>query len=262
MKTVMLDQYNFHYINKGNGKPLLLIHGSLCDGRYWKKQIDSLCMNNEVFALCLRHYWPNDFDSNNSEFSLNQHTLDVMRFIKEVIKKPVNILGHSRGAAVSINVAVNMPELINKLILADPGGIILPDLNDQKNNFRICAAELVGKNNIDDGLELFIDKVSGPGTWRKMVQWFKEMARDNAYTIIGQSLEKMLSLTNHEIKNIYVPTLLIGGELSPEPYPSIINILHKLIPQSLKVIVKGSSHGMNLGNPVFFNKTVSDFICI
>lgn len=260
MKSIILDQYNFHYINKGTGMPLLLIHGSLCDVRYWKKQVDSLCVNNEIFALCLRHYWPNSFDPINSEFSLHQHTLDIIKFIKEVIKKPVNILGHSRGATISLNVAVNKPELINKLILADPGGLMIRGITDQKNNFRVCAADLIEQNNIDNGLELFIDKVSGNGTWRKMVQWFKEMARDNAYTVIGQSAEKMLFLTDDEIMNIYSPTLLIGGEISPEPYPSIINVLHRLIPQNYKVIVKGSSHGMNLGSPVFFNKIVSDFI--
>ncbi|AGF48570.1 alpha/beta hydrolase fold protein [Candidatus Kinetoplastibacterium oncopeltii TCC290E] len=262
MKNVVLDQYNFHYINKGTGIPLLLIHGSLCDSRYWKKQIDALSMTNEIFALCLRHYWPNSFNPTSSEFSMSQHTSDVVRFIKEVIKKPVNILGHSRGATISLNIALAMPELINKLILADPGGLMIPGMNEQRNNFKIHAADIIRQNNIDYGLELFIDKVSGYGTWRKMVHWFKEMARDNAYTIIGQSEEKMLLLTNNEIKNITVPTLLIGGEISPEPYPIIIDLLHKFIPRSKKVIVNGSSHGMNLGNPLFFNKTVSDFICI
>ncbi|AFZ83198.1 hydrolase or acyltransferase of alpha/beta hydrolase superfamily [Candidatus Kinetoplastibacterium blastocrithidii TCC012E] len=261
MKTIKLNQYNFHYVNKGTGMPLLLIHGSLCDSRYWKKQTDRLCINHEIFALNLRHYWPNKFDLANSEFSLDQHSYDIIKFIQEVVKKPVNILGHSRGATLSLNIAAKKPELINKLILAEPGGLIIPGMHDQKNDFKIHVSDLIEQNKIDDALELFIDKVSGSGTWKKMVQWFKEMARDNAHTLIGQSLEKMLFLSSNEIRNISIPTLLIGGEISPEPYPRIIKILHDLIPQNYRVVVNGSSHGMNLGNPAFFNKTVLDFIC-
>ena len=45
------------------------------------------------------------------------------------------------------------------------------------------------------------------------------MVRDNVGTLFGQVDEKPPVLTAAQIGGLALPTLLIGGALSPQPYP-------------------------------------------
>ena len=42
----------------GQGVPLVLVHGSLCDYRYWQGQFAALSARYHVVAPSLRHYFP------------------------------------------------------------------------------------------------------------------------------------------------------------------------------------------------------------
>ncbi|AGF47139.1 putative hydrolase or acyltransferase of the alpha/beta hydrolase superfamily [Candidatus Kinetoplastibacterium desouzaii TCC079E] len=261
IKELKINNYCFYYTQKGTGQPLLLIHGSLCDIRYWKKQIDFLSQYFSVYALSLRHYWPNNFNLNNGSFSIKQHSDDVVLFIEHLIKSPVHLLGHSRGGAVSLKVAINKPCMIKSLILADPGGFIIDNYpSNNRDEFRIIAAELIANNKLEEGLELFINKVSGNQTWEKMVSWFKNMVYDNADTLLGQSKEEILLFSKEKISNMFMPSLLIGGAISPDPYPKILDKLQHFLPKNERVTIHRSSHGMNIGNPKTFNEKVHSFI--
>src|SRR3546814_1540985 len=70
---------------------------------------------------------------------------------------------------------------------------------------------------IDAGLALFVDTVSGADTWRRMVPWFKDMVRDNASTLGGQATEHLPPVARGQVERLALPTLLIGGALSPAP---------------------------------------------
>ena len=53
---------------------------------------------------------------------------------------------------------------------------------------------------------------------------------------------------------------MIGGALSPAPYPALLDTLEQWLPQSQRVTIAGSSHGMNLGNPRAFNGAIEAFL--
>lgn len=109
-------------------------------------------------------------------------------------------------------------------------------------------------------MALFVDTVTGPNTWQRMVPWFKEMVRDNVGTLFGQVDEKPPVLTAAQIGGLALPTLLIGGALSPQPYPAVLDALSRWLPQARRIDIAGSSHGMNLGNPRAFNGAIDDFL--
>ncbi|SPU49338.1 hydrolase [Bordetella trematum] len=117
---------------------------------------------------------------------------------------------------------------------------------------------MIEAGDTDGGLALFIDTVTGPDTWRRMVPWFKDMVRDNATTLLGQAREPTAPLG--DVRTLTLPVLLIGGALSPAPYPAMLDWLQTQLPQAHRVDIAGSSHGMNLGNPRAFNNAIADFL--
>ncbi|AFZ82868.1 alpha/beta fold hydrolase [Candidatus Kinetoplastidibacterium crithidiae] len=263
MIATEINNYKLYYNKIGKGKPIVMVHGSLCDSRYWKKQIDVFSSFFEVYSINLRHYWPNDCNSNYENFSVKQHSNDLITFIKKIIDRPVYLLGHSRGGAISIETAIKEPSIVDKLILADPGGFKIEgmvNIFDERDDFRLRSSKLVLENKKEEGLQLFIDTVSGQNTWARMVSWFKQMVHDNAKTLIAQSKEPPFILNIENLSNISMPTLLIGGSLSPSPYPEILDKLQQIIPNNTRINIIGSSHGMNIGNPKVFNSSVCNFL--
>ncbi|WP_235613342.1 alpha/beta fold hydrolase [Bordetella bronchiseptica] len=86
------------------------------------------------------------------------------------------------------------------------------------------------------------------------------MVRDNANTLLGQAREQPGALTPETLRTLALPTLLIGGALSPAPYPEVLDLLEGTWPHAERTAIAGSSHGMNLGNPRAFNGAIEAFL--
>lgn len=256
--TADIDGYAMSYTEYGMGAPLVLVHGSLSDCRYWKSQMAPLGRSFRVLAVCLRHYWPENWNGEGNGFSVTQHAADVLAFIDQVARQPAHLVGHSRGGRVALEAALTRPGALRSLTLADPG--LPPPGGDPRSDFRQRALTLIRDGAIETGLALFVDTVTGPTTWQRMVPWFKEMVRDNVGTLFGQARETPAAPSSARIGTLTLPTLLIGGALSPPPYPAVLDALAQWLPQAQRVDIAGSSHGMNLGNPRAFNGAIESFL--
>ncbi len=103
-------------------------------------------------------------------YSIAQHTTDVIAFIEKLDTGPVDLMGHSRGGHISFRVAQQRPDLLRRLILAEPGGELDATLDPAFKPgpsplaARIAAtAEKIAAGDIDGGLMLFMDALEGPG---------------------------------------------------------------------------------------------------
>jgi pimeloyl-ACP methyl ester carboxylesterase len=180
--------------------------------------------------------------------------------------EPGDVLGHSRGGYIARQVARRYPALLRSLILADPAG----DLDDSLQTgprpvgidsgmIRGCVAKL-RERDVDGALQLFVDTVHGTGTWAGSPRKFKDGARDNAYTLLGQIHDRREPFSTAMLGAVDTPTLLLGGELSPQPFPAILDALEAHLPRARRVTVTGASHGMNLERPEAFNEAVRTFL--
>lgn len=254
-----IADHNIYYTQVGSGDKLLLIHGSLCDYRYWRWQIKGLSEDLSIIAPSLRGCWPDQALHPLDSYNVVQHASDLVELIKATqANSQVNVLGHSRGAQIAIQMALTAPEICKSLILADPG-FRFTDEAKQKP-FYADTTLLLERKMVDEALELFIDKVNGESTWQKMVPWFKEMARDNAMTLLSQIHEANFAFSTDQIASIKCPVYLINGKNSPKKYQSRNDRIQELIPDAYRTQIALASHGMNLANPRSFNRAVLEFI--
>lgn len=170
----------------------------------------------------------------------------------------LHVIGHSRGAQVALAFATQAPELCRSLTLADPGFRF--DDETETPPFYTQAVQQIQAGDIDAALEGFIDTVNGANTWRKMVGWFKDMARDNAPTLLSQILEANTPVMLRDAAALGCPLLLVGGANSPAKYGTRQDRLQQLHPQARRIRIALAAHGMNLANPRAFNRAVLDFM--
>ncbi len=122
MQTLHVNGYDMAYLDVGNGPPLVCVHGSLCDFRIWSAVLGPLTQKHRVIAVSLRHFFPERWDGIGDSYSIAQHVDDMIAFTEKLDAGPVDLMGHSRGGHVSFRLAQRRPDLLRKLILAEPGG--------------------------------------------------------------------------------------------------------------------------------------------
>jgi len=239
--------------------PLILVHGSLCDYRYWRWQMPALGQERPVLAPSLRGFWPSAFSAADASFSIARHVRDLIEFIRRAAGgRPVHLLGHSRGAHVVLELGCTAPELMKSMILADPGFRIAGDPDVPA--FQLEVVEKLERGDLEAAMAQFVDTVNGAGTWRRMVGWFKAMVRDNAYTLLSQVRESGLRFDLTRVRQIDCPVLLLGGADSPSTYRRRIDSLEPLFTRVERATIPLASHGMNLANPRAFNDRVLEFL--
>lgn len=255
-----LADTQLHYTQSGNGNDtILLIHGSLCDYRYWRWQIPALAEQHHVLAPSLRGCWPTAQSHPQSGYSIHTHAQDLVHLVRALDKQTgVHILGHSRGAQVAMEFVSLAPDLCRSLILADPGFRF--DDEPETTPFYTSSIAQLEAGDIDGALERFIDTVNGEDTWRRMVSWFKDMTRDNALTLLSQVLEANTPVTRQAVAELTCPLLLLGGTNSPAKYGSRQDRLQEMVPRARREHIALAAHGMNIANPRAFNQTVLDFV--
>jgi esterase len=269
MPTLRVNGYDMAFVERGAGAPLLLVHGTLCDYRYWAGQMAPFGAGRRTIAVSLRHCWPEQWNGEGDDFTVQQHTADIASFIPGLEGGPVDLLGHSRGGHIAFRVAQTHPDLIRTLILVEPGGVLAADLETgiapapesiALGPLYATAAEKIRQGEIDEALKPTIDVIAGPGAWDRTPESIRQMFRDNARTLLGQIKEQRAPFARADAEAIRAPTLLLAGERSPASFHHVLDGLKTALKDARRVVIPNASHSSNLDHPRAFDDAVLAFL--
>ncbi|MFB9127363.1 alpha/beta fold hydrolase [Paraburkholderia dipogonis] len=102
-----------HYLERGTGEPLVLIHGVGMQAEAWYPQIDELSSDFRVISVDMPgHGKSTALDAN---AGLQDFVDWAIEFIEALDAGPVNLAGHSMGSLIAAGVAVTRPDLIRRV---------------------------------------------------------------------------------------------------------------------------------------------------
>lgn len=264
MQTLRVNGYDMAYLDVGTGRPLVCVHGTLGDFRTWSAVIGPLSKNHRVIAVSLRHFFPEHWDGAGDGYRMTQHVADVIAFIEQVDPKPIDLMGHSRGAHVAFRVAQQRPELLRKLVLAEPGGNLDASLASAPSPSIAAGittiADLIKVGNIDDGLRRFVDGIDGDGAWARLPAAAKQQLRDNATTMIGQVHEGRKPYSKADAELIRTPTLFIGGGDTKGNLAENHRALAPHVAGSRTTMIADARHWMFDQAPQEYSAVVTEFL--
>jgi pimeloyl-ACP methyl ester carboxylesterase len=123
-RFIDLDGYSTHYIEKGEGEPVILIHGFLYNSYTWNNNIDALADRFKVYALDL---WGFGYSTREPlDYGYPLYADQLLKFMDALNIQKASLVGHSMGGGTCIFFSVQHRERVNKVILVDPAGMPNP----------------------------------------------------------------------------------------------------------------------------------------
>lgn len=269
MQTIRVNGYDMAYLEVGSGSPLVLVHGTLGDFRTWNSVLGPLSRRHRVISVSLRRFFPEHWDGVGDDYKMAQHVSDTIAFIEQIAPRPLDLLGHSRGGHIGFRVAEQRPDLLRKLVLAEPGGdldaSLIPADAPPPPPMPLSVAmpvvlQSIRSGDIDGALGVFVDAIDGDGAWKRLPAAAKQQLRDNVFTLLGQAGEGRKPFTLSQAQSIKTPTLFIGGADTTGNLATVHRVLAQHFANARTAMIDGSKHWMFDDAPRQFCAAVTEFL--
>ncbi len=153
---------NVYYEEHGNGRPLLLLHGNTASSNMFGGVTEQFTAHHKVVLIdFLGHGRSERLDRFPTDLWYDE-AMQVSTFLRERQYENIDLIGSSGGALVAINVALEKPESVGKII-ADSfeGERALPDITENMARDR-------ERSKLDAGAVMFYKAMQGKD-WESVV---------------------------------------------------------------------------------------------
>lgn len=115
-----LPEGRYHYVDEGQGKPLLFVHGNPTWSFYWRELVAALRPRYRAIAVdhlgCGLSDKPRDFS-----YRLADHVDNLVRLIDTLDLRGITLLAHDWGGAIGLGAAAARPERFERFVLFNTG---------------------------------------------------------------------------------------------------------------------------------------------
>lgn len=270
-----LEQPQVAYIDEGSGEQtIVLVHGLASNAGFWRYVIQPLAdAGYRVIAVDLPGYGKSDKGAYPYTMGFQAETL--ARLIQALDLEPVIFVGHSMGGQIGITLALERPDLIDRLVLAAPAGFEKFQPGEGQWLANALTAEGIRKASeeaVRANLALNFHRWSSDYEW--MVEERVRMARtdemrDFSYAVIRSVHGMVDGPTTDRLGEISVPTLIVYGKydrLIPNMYlhpgfPSdVFKAGAEAIPNATLVELPNTGHMIQIENPDGFVDAVLGYL--
>ncbi len=119
--SVDLGGRKTHYLERGEGEPVILLHGFFYDSYLWAANIDALARSFKVYALDL---WGCGYSTREPlDYGYPLYADQLLRFMDSLGIQRASLVGQSMGAGTAIQFCVQHRQRVGKLLLVSAAGL-------------------------------------------------------------------------------------------------------------------------------------------
>ena len=111
-----LDGHKMHYLDEGQGHPVLMLHGNPTWSFYYRNLVKKLSADYRCIVPdhigCGFSDKPQDYD-----YTVSTHINNVAKLVSKLNIEKMNLVVHDWGGAIGMGLAVRRPDLINKIVI-------------------------------------------------------------------------------------------------------------------------------------------------
>jgi pimeloyl-ACP methyl ester carboxylesterase len=122
MPIVTLSSGDLHYLESGQGIPLVLLHANPGDSRDFEAVIPALAKHYRVLALDWPGYGASAMPPTPADANAGFFYGVLAEFLAALVLPPALIIGNSLGGNAAARLAIEAPARVRGLVLVSPGG--------------------------------------------------------------------------------------------------------------------------------------------
>ena len=227
-----MTDIQLHYIEQGQGQPLVLLHGNGENCNYFEHQISYFSRYYRVIAIDTRGHGKSP--RGEKPFSIKQFSEDLKDCLNAMNIAKTMLLGFSDGGNIALEFALRYPERVEKLVL-------------NSANLFPSGVKAIYQWPIEVGYRM-----------AKLFAKKSEKARQNAEMLGLMVNEPHIDPT--ELSRLTMPVLVVAGtkDMIKEPHTRLI---YKSLPNAQLNIIEGD-HFVANKNPEAFNEVVNRFLSL
>lgn len=244
-----------YYQVRGEGYPVVLIHGGSTHVGMWDDQFDVLARHYKVVRYDVRGYGR----SSGSQVGHSQWH-DLRKLLEHLGIERTHIVGLSLGGRIAVDFALEDPEKVDHLILAGPG----------LSGWQFEPAEWI--NEVRAAKEAG-DKRAATEAWLRspyltaimedpeLAERIRQISYDTEHSWVQNFRAVRLTPPAIErLSDLKAPALLILGSRDANDAHRIVDLIAGSAPNVKKITVEGAGHMVNMERPEEFNRAVLDFL--
>ncbi len=261
-----LGDYTTHYIEKGDGSPLILIHGFFYDTFMWHNNIDALAAMFKVYAFDL---WGFGYSTRERmDYGYPLYARQLLEFMDAAGIQKASLIGQSMGGGTIVKFAISHRDRVDKVILVDAAGMPNPlPLLGRIANLPLVGELMYGLNND------FTRKLALRKNFIHDPDYITDSYFENAtrfHKIKGTS-QVMLTILRKQffdtlldeiqaLGQMNVPTLIVWGREDRSIPVDRGHAMHTILTGSRFEIIDHAGHCPNDEQSGLFNQLAVDFL--
>ncbi|MFY0630389.1 MAG: alpha/beta fold hydrolase [Flavobacteriaceae bacterium] len=244
----------------GQGQPFLILHGYFGMGDNWKSLANQFGQHFEMHLIDQRNHGRSFHDN---EFDYDLLAEDVYNYINHHNLEKVILLGHSMGGKTAMLFAVEYPELVDQLVIAD----ISPRYYQPHHNEILKGLDSIDfsiqntRKLVDEKLSELIPEIGVRSFLLKNVYWREKGVLDFRFNL--QSLTENNSEVGTALPSFTTfegETLFLAGGNSGYITENEVPIIKAHFPKAAIETIANAGHWLHADNPKAFYELVMEFL--
>lgn len=251
---------------RGNGSPLLLVHGFTGRGSAWGSHVAAFAERFRVIVVDLPGHGRSGI-ADPWRMSVDEAASDLAEILTRFAATPANVLGYSLGARIALQLAIAHPEAVARLILESPSAGLATA--GERIARREADAALAGRLE-NAGIEAFVDEweqqpifashaglPAGTRARQRRIRLSNSPA-GLAASLRGAGQGSMEPLFSR-LPGVAAPTLIIAGALDERGLPRA-EAVARGIPDARLAIIERAGHTPHDERPAPFRRLALEFL--
>ncbi len=262
MSKLTVGDTRLHVVERGSGRPLLLVHGFPLDHQMWVGQLGELSREYRVIAPDLRGFGRSD-DPRDTTVTMAQYADDLAALLDVLaIREPVAFCGLSMGGYIAWQFWRRHAPRLSHLILCDTRSV--PDTPEAAQARRQTAQRVPidGTAGLVDSMmpRLFADRTRRQNP--DVVAATEQVMRAARPAGVAAALRGMAERVDATpwLPEIRVPTLVVCGQEDAIATLAEMEQIARAIAGAEFVVIPGSGHMAPLEDPTHVNKAIRSFL--
>ena len=265
MQSANVNGIELEYEVIGAGEPVLLISPVIADGFLPLLAEPALADRYQLIRYHKRGWLGSTHTP--PPVSIADHAADAAALLDQLGLRPVHIAGHSSGAAVAAQLALDHPEYVHTLMLLEPSLISVPSLGAFFTQVE-PALEAYASGDHADALAIFMSAVSGIEWTRgralleESIPGAVEQAIRDADTFFGIELPALTEWTfgAEQAASVDRPVLSVVGSETQPVWVEVAEFLRSALPQVVECTIDGAGHLLQIQRPEPVARAMAEFL--